>query len=73
MNQNEDIPQSIEVDQEEEARKIQEAHEEQEKKLRAAFVEDHNSRIDDAHAFDWDSWEQETGLERTPIPDKINE
>lgn len=40
------------------------------KKRQEQMREEHNQRVDDAHAFDWDAWEEETGLERPEIPDK---
>lgn len=60
------IPESDEVRKEEERRLV-----ELEKEHVQAQKDDHNKRVADAKAFDWKSWESETGLKRPEIPPEL--
>lgn len=71
-----EIPQSDEVMQEGQDRfaameEMQRAAEEEAAAHIQAMKDDHNQRVDAAEKFDWQAWEDETGLERPNIPPRL--
>lgn len=82
MTESNSTPESEEVEKERRIREIALQHEEDAKAQQQSIVEaeekhqeaqraEHNARVDAAEKFDWQAWEDETGLTRPEIPPRL--